>query len=246
MRVTNVSHPAAVAAAALLMIPLAALPSAAAVVRIAGSPDRDVINGTDRDENIRGLAGNDTIRSRAGQDRVDAGPGNDRVSLGAGAWSRPRRGDWAWGRRGNDVLKGNDGVDALYGGKGSDILRGGRGIDWLIGNSGSDRLYGGPSRDHMHSGNLATGAQTGGDDLLFGGSGPDAIYIADGRQFVMSEAGDDLIVIFLDDGRADLIDCGPGDDEVYQYDGIDPHDSFVNCEVSDGEPARLGQSRRRP
>jgi Ca2+-binding RTX toxin-like protein len=98
--------------------------------------------------------------------------------------------------RGNDVLKGTDGIDVfggmegndsisgfgsddmLNGGAGQDTLDGGAGDDYLSGNTGNDSLRGGDGSDYLDGG---TGA-----DKLIGGLGDD-IYIVDAKTDVVIE-----------------------------------------------------------
>ena len=51
------------------------------------------------------------------------------------------------GTPGNDVLKGDDGINGLYGDTGNDMLYGYGGYDALAGGAGNDRLYGGRGND---------------------------------------------------------------------------------------------------
>lgn len=88
--------------------------------------------------------------------------------------------------------------DALDGGRGADCLDGGAGRDVLAGGAGGDRLIGG-----------------GGDDQLLPGGGRDRIAAG---------PGDDLV--FARDGRAEVVDCGPGRDLV----SVDAEDELRGCE----------------
>ena len=58
----------------------------------------------------------------------------------------------------------------------------------------------------------------GGDDVLYGGPGNDRITGGEGHDRLFGALGDDRI--FADDGVRDLVDCGPGRDQV-DADGID-------------------------
>jgi hypothetical protein len=99
---------------------------------------------------------------------------------------------------GDDQVTGSTSRDYVAGDDGNDLLRGGGRSDQLEGGAGADRLVGG----------------TGGDSLD-GGTGADRIY---------GQAGDDRIR--SDDGTADVVDCGDGDDAVT----ADPADTLIGCE----------------
>lgn len=53
------------------------------------------------------------------------------------------------GTSGNDVLKGDNGLNGLYGGPGNDTLYGYGGQDALAGGTGNDKLYGGKGMDNF-------------------------------------------------------------------------------------------------
>ena len=259
MRIKHFTHPAAIAAMAVLL----AVPPAAAVTRITGTPGgtsstaRTAMRtpagslGTTRFAVVQGLIMSMLGGARSGRSgswRLLLAAA-ERRGMGALRQRRPegkrrlRLASWGRGPR-HPERQRRSGLPSW--GKGHDILRGGRGEDRVVGGTGSDRLYGGPKRDVLTSGNvglIGDGANAGGDDLLIGGPGQDDFWIGDGRQFVMGEADNDWVAIYLDGGRADLIDCGPGDvDSVFRVDGSDPADTFVNCEVIDG--ARHALARR--
>ena len=104
---------------------------AAAGIPTIGTPERDVIVGTD---------GADVIRSRAGRDLICAEGGKDKVNGGT-------KGDRIFGQGGRDRLKGKNGPDKLIGGKKKDVLRGGKGPDRLKGGKGRDVCKGGKGDD---------------------------------------------------------------------------------------------------
>lgn len=80
---------------------------------IIGSPGKDKIRGTRRNDVIVALGGNDVISGLNGNDVICAGAGNDVLS----------------GGRGRDTLRGEAGKDKLVGGPGRDRLVGGAGRD---------------------------------------------------------------------------------------------------------------------
>ena len=89
-----------------------------------GTPDPDIIRGSNNDDLILGLGGNDTLIGRRGNDTLEGGEGNDRLR----------------GNRGNDILRGGDGDDTLQGDEGNDTLEGSAGNDQLNGGTGIDTV----------------------------------------------------------------------------------------------------------
>ena len=86
-------------------------------------------------------------------------------------------------------------VCTIYGTAGADVLAGTAGADVICGLGGADRIRGG-----------------GGDDLVIGGDGTDLVYGGAGRDRLFGSAGDDAISAH--DGEPDVLDGGPGTDEV--------------------------------
>ena len=80
---------------------------------------------------IEGTPKDDKIRGGDGDDEVDGGDGDDIL----------------YGKNGDDKFDGGNGKDILYGDEGDDELDGGKGDDELIGGSGSDELKGGSGAD---------------------------------------------------------------------------------------------------
>ncbi|BAB77800.1 ExeM/NucH family extracellular endonuclease [Anabaena sp. FACHB-709] len=99
---------------------------------IIGTPDNDILTGTNRNDLIRGLGGNDLLIG---------GNGNDTL----------------YGDRGKDILLGGNGNDTLYGGDDNDTLIGGNGDDLLVGGKGNDLLIGGNGRDRFYLSDTRTG-----------------------------------------------------------------------------------------
>jgi predicted extracellular nuclease len=152
---------------------------------IIGTPDDDILTGSNRNDLIWGLGGNDTLLGGNGHDTLYGGDGNDLLA----------------GGNGNDILYGGDGNDTLLGGNGNDTLYGGNGDDYLDGGNGNDTLYGGDGNDTLLGGNgddLLVGGQ--GYDLLTGGNGRDRFYLSDTRTGEFDtitdfKVGQDLILI---------------------------------------------------
>ena len=108
-------------------------------------------------------------------------------------------GDLIRGRLDHDVLFGLDGDDCINGEKGDDKLYGGAGDDVVDGNSGNDEIKG-----------------DGGDDRLVGGRG-----------FNRYSGGDGNDLIYARNGRAEIVECGPGRD----WAKVDRRDKLRRCET---------------
>ena len=98
-----------------------------------GTPDDELLNGTNARNFIFGFDGDDHIYAHGGNDLAFGGDGNDVVDGGAGN-------DDLFGGRGNDAVVGDSGNDDLHGGKGNDFLVGGAGYDEMRGGSGNDKF----------------------------------------------------------------------------------------------------------
>ena len=98
-----------------------------------GTPDEDVLNGTNRHDILFGFGGDDQIFGLRGNDIAFGGRGDDRVDGG-------KDHDILFGEHGNDGLAGGDGNDDLHGGGGRDFVVGGTGKDDLTGGGGSDKF----------------------------------------------------------------------------------------------------------
>lgn len=88
---------------------------------IMGTPDEDILFGTNLADLIFGFEGDDIISGAKGNDCIFGGDGDDIV----------------FGNEGNDNISGGDGSDILKGQSGDDIVSGGNGIDIIDG--GDDR-----------------------------------------------------------------------------------------------------------
>jgi hypothetical protein len=98
---------------------------------VLGTPDDDVLDGTNGNNILFGFGGDDQISGRRGNDVAFGGRGDDRVDGGDG----------------NDILFGESGNDGLAGGAGNDDLHGGHGRDFIVGGAGKDDLTGGDGPD---------------------------------------------------------------------------------------------------
>jgi len=89
-----------------------------------GTPGNDVLDGSNANDVISGLAGDDVINGNGGSDSLFGGSGNDTLNGGADS-------DYLAGESGNDILDGGASFDTLEGGAGDDSLTGGADTDWF-------------------------------------------------------------------------------------------------------------------
>ena len=157
--------------------------------------------GTGVTDRIRGFAGDDILFGRAGDDVLDGGEGTDSLVGGAGADTMHGGAgdDGIWGAGDDGGVIAPDGADIVYAGFGDDHIEGADGDDQLFGEAGADRLYGQAD-----------------SDLLDGGDGNDELY-GDGIYFVI----DQFVLNFFDDGAADTLRAGSGDDYLNGAGGDD-------------------------
>jgi Ca2+-binding RTX toxin-like protein len=168
-----------------------------------GTPDADLILGTEGRDRVLGHAGDDNIATFFGRDMVFGGAGNDNISGGMG----------------RDSLSGEDGDDLITGGGDADLIFGGDGHDRLYGESGDDEVHGDAGNDLVDGGDGADilSGDTG-DDSLIGGEGDDLLDAGAGDDEAYGGAGNDLL--FGGDG-ADLLDAGAHDDVISAGAGTD-------------------------
>jgi Ca2+-binding RTX toxin-like protein len=164
-------------------------------------PDPGECQGTPDADRIDGtLEGAEVIRALAGNDKVDGFGGRDEV----------------YGGRGNDVVDGWHSSDTIYGGSGDDGSAEGttfktptKDTTNLEGGEDSDKVYGGEGDDWIDAAahDLSTD-NPGSVDRSYGEEGNDRIYAIDGNE--------------------DIIDCGPGTNDLVRRDvGID---TTTGCE----------------
>jgi Ca2+-binding RTX toxin-like protein len=214
-----------------------------------GSPHADRITGSADDDRVAGTGGGDTIVAGAGNDRVDGdgscgwydvacAPGVSPPAILDGGTG----GDWLTTHAfTSSTVHGGDGddfVEVVMDSPGRPYLDGGAGRDTL----GLDYLR--PSRTtsdtvDLGAGTIAWDGRAGGpghvavfEELrldrdavwtVYGTSGPDSIW---GASRVFSRGGDDFVSATF---GPDLVDMGPGHDEVWAYDG---KDTCLHAEVT--------------
>ncbi len=142
---------------------------------------RQVLIGTEGNNELYGYAGDDYLNGGAGDDILEGRNGNDTLEGGAG----------------NDTLYGEAGEDFLYGGQDNDELSGGDGNDTLEGGTGNDTLVGGNGADTYRFG-VGSGQDTisnGDDDAL--GVAQDVLELGAGitpDRVTLNRSGDDLML----------------------------------------------------
>ena len=120
------------------------------------------------------------------------------------------------GRKGTDVLTGSAGGDLIIGRQDIDFLFGLGGPDCIRGERGDDIIDGGDGDDLVDGGS--------GDDRIRGGDGDDLLFGRRGVNRYNGGPGDDRI--YSRNGRAEIVECGPGRDRVK----ADRRDRLRRCE----------------
>jgi Ca2+-binding RTX toxin-like protein len=214
-----------------------------------------VLNGLDGDDTLRiganiigatldGDAGNDTLLGGQGDDTLDGGDGLDTLD----------------GKEGADLLIGGPGFDAAdYRFETADLTLS---IDGIANESGGnatgdniltdiERIVGGAGNDFI-TGSDADNSITGrnGNDTILGGAGNDSIDGDNGNDSLVGEAGNDVLTggvgndvmlggddddrFVANDGEADTLDGGPGNDSAT---ADEPGDNISNIEAGVNVPA---------
>jgi len=205
--------------------------------------DQD-LNGGSGDDEIQGGFGNDALNGAAGDDLLNGNAGDDAVRGDEGD-------DIGIGGAGDDILRGAAGDDLLSGGDGDDTMFGDTGDDWLEGGDGDDSMTGDANEDIL-IGNA-------GADTLDGGGGADALFGGDFLERELTEDElvdlraalqadlppdfpDDAMPAIFDDGEADELNGGAGNDLLFVGDGDtatggDGDDLFYLLDGEDTDPA---------
>ncbi|MBL4767073.1 MAG: hypothetical protein JKY94_05075 [Rhodobacteraceae bacterium] len=170
-----------------------------------------------------------------------------------------------FGNGGIDYLIGGDGDDFARGGVGSDILVGGTGNDQLIGDGNGDLLVGddGDDGDDTLLGGTGNDVLVGnsGADSIIGGSGSDDLFggnartdpftdedftkaMNDLRSGTPNTLWDNWYLSREDDGSADTLYGGDGNDYLYLNDGDtaiggDGSDQFYLLDGDNGDETAL-------
>jgi Ca2+-binding RTX toxin-like protein len=161
-----------------------------------GTPDSDLMLGTNGNTILRGYTGDDFIYDDVGNDWIDGGDGNDVIYSGAD----------------NDLVDGGAGADIIYSGKGNDMVFGNAGNDMIYAEGGNDVIFAGTGDDLVAAGE--------GNDMVYGDKGNDTIYGEQGADSLLGAAGDDNLygggendLLYGQDGN-DLMDGGAGADTM--------------------------------
>lgn len=172
------------------------------------------IEGSKKNDRLRGTRGADVIVAKGGNDRVKGRGENDRICGGAGN-------DQLQGGAGNDRLSGAAGDnDVLAGGAGNDRLAGGPGLDDVGDYSAApgpveanltNELATGDGRDELAGLENLTG--TDGDDALYGDDLANGLFAGLGNDTLLGNAGPDL----LQPGDGDDTINGGGDPDIVDY-----------------------------
>jgi len=179
---------------------------------IEGTARDDILRGTGGKDVICGKQGDDVIKAAGGRDTVYGGSGKDRVRGGPGR-------DALYGEDGNDRLRGGADSDDLQGQKGNDRLFGGDWIDFISGGYGDDFMSGGSGQDFVFD--------TFGSDVAMLGPGRDSFDSTRGVDVVKAGTGDDFCLTVKDGRPGDMIDGGPGEDHF----DADATDSWTAVEI---------------
>ena len=236
---------------------LSVKPQSGADETIEGTPEADMLNGYDGNDQIFGRAGDDNINGGEGNDRLNGEGGNDLLFGGFGydVIAGGDGNDTIYGGKGADFLGGGAGFDSIYGGEGHDVLlgggfadrlagnegndeaRGGFGADTIYGGAGSDKLYGDEGNDVIYGGDGVDGIAGGtGNDFLYGGAdndqmvgqaGDDTLFGGTGNDRLSGNGGDDTL--YGQEGD-DILKGGDGNDTLYGGTG---NDTFV---IEDNDP----------
>ncbi|HXV35431.1 MAG TPA: calcium-binding protein [Gaiellaceae bacterium] len=130
------------------------------------------------------------------------------------------------GTAGDDTLVGTDRRDFIRGFAGNDTIAGNGGSDLVLAGKGDDTATGDDGRDFLWGG--------AGNDTLEGGEGPDTLYAGWGMDNLEGGPGNDVLRASEDDGKPDVVDCGPGRDRAV----IRAGDVAIDCEAVRTAPAR--------
>jgi hypothetical protein len=181
-----------------------------------GGDGNDTLNGGGQGDSLQGDAGDDQLSGGGGPDAMEGGTGADTVSYAGrtqpvrvdldGAYDDGEFNEFDNIAADVEQVVGGDAGDAFVGTSGPNTFRGGPGNDVIDGMDGDDALFGDAGNDHLDG--------RGGTDGFAGGDGDDTI-------------------LSRDNGTAENIDCGAGNDAVT----ADGQDTAVGCETVDATAA---------
>jgi Ca2+-binding RTX toxin-like protein len=211
---------------------------------LAGNSSANVLTGGEGDDYFFSDLGADALNGGNGYDIVDyqASASRVRVNLTTGGVDADAQGDtyvsieMVGGTNFNDILTGDDLVNALIGQGGNDRLTGLGGNDTLSGGAGADILEGGDGDDQLQSG--------AGADTLNGGSGLDTAWyensasrvrvnLATGTGLDADAQGDTYTLIENVTGSAfnDILTGNASANVLYGGDGLDTVDAGAGIDT---------------
>lgn len=176
---------------------------------LSGAEGSEFLLGGDGADDLRGEDDTDSLRGGDGRDSLDGGPGIDTADFGdapAGVTVDLAAATVAGGS--DDLLTG---IESAAGSAFDDVLLGSGEPGSLEGRDGDDLLRG-----------------LGGDDFLDGGDGEDELYGAEGNDVLDGGAAPRYLGHNMADGRRDLQDGGPGDEDSCFASELD---ELVDCEL---------------
>ncbi len=184
---------------------------------VLGTPENDVLKGSDAKELFVSFSGDDTVLGGGRANIIFGDQGNDSIYGGKGADIAygGKGNDLIWGDRASDTLIGDLGDDSLFGGVqnsnagdpgGNDLLFGGDGNDLMNGQDGNDTLLGGKGNDLMFGGK--------GNDLIYGETGSDTIYGGFGSDTILGDYGTANEEGSITTNEGDLIFGNAGNDLI--------------------------------
>ncbi|MEM9089156.1 MAG: FG-GAP-like repeat-containing protein [Cyanobacteria bacterium P01_F01_bin.53] len=107
-----------------------------------GTPNEDILSGSDLPDKMKGNGGKDILNGAGESDYLEGGEGDDTLLGEEGH-------DFLFGDNGRDRLEGGSGNDYVDGGWWHDTLEGGAGDDMLSGWQGDDNIDGGAGYDTL-------------------------------------------------------------------------------------------------
>lgn len=170
---------------------------------LGGGDSKDVITGTDADDNLEAGDGFNIFYGGEGNDTIEGGKDMDFMYGGAGN-------DTLLGRNGVNVIFGEGGSDTIYDGNDGSYLSGGADDDFIYGGGGADVLDGGTGNDYLqgdHGGDTYIYRKGYDTDTINASSDDNTILIYGYKANQMintRNAHNDLIIHF---GSADSTDC---------------------------------------
>ena len=173
-----------------------------------GTPEDDILSGTNSSDNLLGGQGDDQIGGYDGQDTIDGSEVDDDLQGADGD-------DQLLGADGADTLHREARNDALYGGDEDDTLYGNNSNDTMHGGAGNDALQGSAENDNL-SRDIGADALQGGldDDTLSGGLGTDSLFGGWGNNLLNEVENDTAISGTQDIDQADFLNGSGGDDTI--------------------------------